>query len=127
MLRVRRACRLRTCFGQRKVLGRPTGTPTQLRSRWRLRIFSAIRLCEPGPSSRHPIIPGPAAAAAARRGEALCKLGGHDVAEAQPALTLVDGAPLTVHVLVQQTADELRAGGVADEAQYEVVHERGVV
>ena len=54
-------------------------------------------------------------------------LGGHDVAEAQPALILVYGMPLAVHVLVQQMADELRAGGVADEVQYEVVHEPGVV
>ena len=54
-------------------------------------------------------------------------LGGHDVAEAQPALILVYGMPLAVHILVQQTADELRASGVADEAQYEVMHEPGVV
>jgi hypothetical protein len=54
--------------------------------------------------------------------------GGHDVAEAQPALILLIGAPgvLAVHV-VQKTVDELCAGGVADEAQYEVMHEHGVV
>ena len=56
--------------------------------------------------------------------------GGHNAAEAQPALILVEGASnvLAVHV-AQQTVDGLRVGGVADEARYnsEVVHEREVV
>ena len=55
-------------------------------------------------------------------------VGGHNVAEAPPALILVDGSPdmLAVHV-VKQTIDEVCAGGVADEARYEVVDECGVV
>jgi len=122
---LRCACRLRARLGQRKLLGRSTlrrSPPTQLRSTALAHFLrdSFVRARAAGP-----VIPDPAAA---RRGGALCQLGGHDVAEAQPALILVDGAPdvLAVHV-VQQTVNGLRAGRVADEARYEVVHERGVV
>jgi hypothetical protein len=132
---LRCTCRLRVRLSQRKLLGYPTlrrsprSPPTQLRNLntalARLLRDSSVRGCEPvqlSPSSHHPwpcrhrrLEVGP-----------LCKLGGHDVAEAQPALILIDSAPLAVHV-VQQTADELRAGRVANEARCEVVlHPRPV-
>jgi hypothetical protein len=73
---------------------------------------SFVRAC-----AARPIISGPGPAAARRGGDL------------QPSLIRVDGTLdvlLAIHV-VRKTADGLRAGGVADEARHEVVHERGVV